>query len=113
MKKHDSLFLGSIAFLLPLLTSFVAIEVAWLFFGDIRGDAKMQLRMSGLVRIIMVILTITPILLFLKAFFSQEQQICQCLPIGNSVKAEIIGVFVIFTIFWVCFLLWNTRWSFL
>ena len=113
MKKHDSLFLGSIAFLLPIMTSFVAIVVAWLFFGDIRGDAMMQLRMSGLVRIIMVILTITPILLFLKAFFSQEQQICQCLPIGNSVKAEIIGVFVIFTIFWVCFLLWNTRWSFL
>lgn len=113
MKNHDSFFLPSIALLLPIMTSFVAIVVAWLFFGDIRGDAMMQLRMSGLVRIIMVILTITPILLFLKAFFSQEQQIRQCFPISNSSKADIIGVFVIFTIFWVCFLLWNTRWSFL
>ena len=38
MKNHDSLFLGSIAFLLPIITSFVAIVVAWLFFGDIRDD---------------------------------------------------------------------------
>lgn len=74
MKNHDSLFLGSIAFLLSIMTSFVAIVVAWLFFGDIRGDAMMQLRMSGLMRIIMVILTITPILLFLKAFFHKSNK---------------------------------------
>ncbi len=93
MKNHNSFSFVYIGALLTVMSSFIALMILSLFFGD----TEIWRHQTDFV-ITWVILSIAPSLLFLKAFIAEKQQIFQCFLVGERNASAIIA-WSIFTLF--------------
>ena len=96
MKKDDSFNFVYIGVLLTVMSSFIALMILSLFFGDTE-----IWRHKTDFMITWVILSIALSLLFLKAFIAEKQQIFQCFLVGERNASNIIAWSI-----WALFLLY-------